>query len=553
MSWLTRRIAWLWSRLRLTENLAFAVHAGVIVAIMAYVRPLFTAKPSDKIYDTPVIAWTMLKADWLSLQRAFQGKGPPTLYLLFLVVPTVILLARRRRLLWRDFDHGKKLRNLVMLLLAMLVWSGATYDYNSYLDRGHFFDRGLLVVLGVASYFTPLAVPFALKWAYVMLKEAYVPIGLDDFDFRSIPEVLVVFSCFVWAGLFRSYRTRHFLFTGIACWASYYFAAGVAKMNVGPETWSWTLTDHVSNLSMGAHIRGWMSWVPDDKFIAFNEFVRKGDLVSTGYTMVLELGALFLFWLRPKLTRWMFVGCFSLHFGIFFLTGICFWKWMFANLVFFFWLGRGGEKPLKEMFRPALAVLVMGSLLVFYSRGRDYFFPQTGVAWYDSRMVENYLLYAIGKSGKKYFLDTGSLAPMDMHWTQGRLCYATTERSVTGIYGVGRNYSAIMALDKTDDPQEAMRLLARGKKCDNPKQQAVFDDFFKRYFRTLNKKGRQHRWLAWIGRPRHLWIFPTNEPRFEDQEPIAKVEMWREVTVYIGGKIQTLDTKRTHVVDIPAK
>lgn len=551
MSWLSPRITALSSRLRLRENLVFALHAAVIIALLFVYRPVFMSRVGEKAYKAPIIVTSLLWSDWQSLLRFFHGKGEGAVDLLFLFVPTAILLATRRRLRWTDFDHGKSLRNFICAVLAILVWSGSTADYNSYLDLGHFIDRALLVALGIGSFFTPLAVPFAVRFAFILIKEAYVPIAQDDFDFRSLPEVLTVFSCFVWASVFKSFKTRHFLFTGIACWASYYFAAGVAKMNVGPEWWSWTLTDHVSNLSMGAHIRGWASWIPDDTYIAINEAVRKGDLVSTLYTMILELGALSAFFIRPRLTRYMFVGCFALHFGIFALTGICFWKWMFANWAFFFYLGWGGKKPLEEMFRTPLAVAVLGTILVFFSRDRTYFYPQTGVAWYDSRMVENYLLYGIGQSGKRYFIDTSTLAPSDMHWTQGRLCYATRERSVTGIYGVGRNYSAIMALDKTNDPKEALRLLAKGRRCDNAKQQAVFDDFFKKYFQTLNKKGRQHRWLAWIGRPRHLWIFPKNEPKFWDQEPITRVELWREVTVYIDEKITTLETKKTHTVEIP--
>ena len=44
------------------------------------------------------------------------------------------------------------------------------------------------------SWKFPLAVPFAVKWAYVMIKESYVPIRADDFDFRAVHEVLIIFS-----------------------------------------------------------------------------------------------------------------------------------------------------------------------------------------------------------------------------------------------------------------------------------------------------------------------------------------------------------------------
>lgn len=537
--------------LRLREGAVFAAYAAILLALMALFRPMFMSLVPAASYRAPVIVWAMLRSDFLNIQRAFQGKPLGTPSLLFLVVPTLVLLVLRRRLRWTDFDSGKSLRAFVVTIVAMLAWSGATYDYNSYLDQGHFVDRALLVILAIVSYFTPLAVPFAVRWAIVMIKEAYIPITLDDFDFRPVPEVIIVFSCFLWAGLLRGFKTKHFLFAGIACWASYYYAAGVAKLRIGPEWWTWTLEDHVSNVSAGAHVRGWLSWISDDAYMAFYAVAGRADLLSTGYTMVLELGALCLFFVRPRLTRLMFLGCCTLHLGIFAMTGLCFWKWMFANIAFFIYLGRGGAKPLREMLRPAVLVFVFGAVTVFFSRGRDYFYPQTGVSWYDSPMVENYILYAIGKSGKRYFIDTRTLAPMDMHWSQGRLCYATQERSVTGIFGVTGSYNSKNALEKLDKPADVMKLIARGRKCDDPKQRAKFDDFFKRYFTTLNKKGLQHPWLRWIGRPRHVWTFPTAPDRYEVQEPVTRVELWREVTVHHGGKIHKLETKHTHTVEIP--
>lgn len=538
------------SRLRLRESLVFAAHAAVIIGIVALVRPVFMTLVPAKQYEQPVIVWAMIQADVTSLTKWLHGGRFVTPTLLFLVPPTVLLLALRKRLRWTDFDHGKELRLLVMVFIAILTWAGSTFDYNSYLDRGHFVDRGLLVALAIASYFTPLAVPFSVKWAVVMLKEPYIPIIQDDFDLRSTGELLIVFSCFVWASVHRTFRAKHALFTVIACWASYYYAAGVAKLNIGPELWSWTFDDHVTNISVGSHVRGWLSFLPDDIYLPAIAQLRRVDVGFTLYTMVLELGALFAFFVHPKVARWAFLGCFFLNFGIFLLTGICFWKWMMVNLTFYFWLKKKGAAPFREITRAPL-VIALGIALVFFSRGRDYFFPQTGVAWYDSRMVENYVFYVIGQSGKRYFLDPSYLTPMDIQWIQGRLCYATQERSVTGIYGVTRNYKAVMKLEQIARPGEAMAMLKNGRVCDDPKQRAIFDEFFKRYFKTINRSGRQHTWLTAIGRFRHLYVFPKGENMYDTQEPVTKIELWREVIVLHDDKLHKLETKLTHTVDIP--
>ncbi len=550
MGWPPSALARLQSRWRLGESLVFAAHVAFVLAVLSVFRPIFMTPVPVRQYQQSIVVRAMLDADLTSLGKWLRGGAFVTPTLLFLLAPTVLLVALRRRLRWTDFDHGKELRLLVTLIVGILAWAGSTFDYNSYLDQGHFVDRAVLVALAVASYFTPLAVPFAVRWAFVMLKEASVPIFQDDFDLRSTAELLIVFSCFLWASAFRSFRARHALFAMIGCWASYYFAAGLAKLSLGPESWSWALTDHVSNLSFGAHVRGWLSVVPDDVYLSVVAVVRKTDRALALYTTVLELGCLFLFFVHPKIARWTFLFCFFLHFGIFALTGICFWKWMFVNLAFFFWLRKKGALPLRQMTRgPLLAMF--GVVVVYFSLGHGYYLPQIGVAWYDSRMVESYVFYAVGDSGKRYFLDPSYLTPMDIQWIQGRLCYATEETSATGIYGVTRSQRIFQALEEIPRPGDAMALVKRGRKCADARQRDIFDEFFRRYFRTINRSGRQHTWLSAIGRPRHLYVFPKADLKYDTQEPVRRLELWREIIVLHGDKAHKLETKLTHTVEIP--
>ena len=108
--------------LRLREGAVFAAYAAILLALMALFRPMFMSLVPAASYRAPVIVWAMLKSDFLSIERAFQGKSLGTPSLLFLVVPTLVLLVFRRRLRWTDFDSGKSLRNFVMMLVAMLAW-----------------------------------------------------------------------------------------------------------------------------------------------------------------------------------------------------------------------------------------------------------------------------------------------------------------------------------------------------------------------------------------------------------------------------------------------
>jgi hypothetical protein len=535
-------------RLITREDLSFVLHCAVILAVLVVVRPMFTTLVPAAIYESRFVLWSMVKEDLSNLATAAQRQRPVVAPLLFLAIPTGALLFGRARIRWQDWEAGRSLRAFVMTLLIVCAWAGSTFDYNMYLDRGHGWDRLVLVGLTALSWRTPLAVPIALKCALVMMKEAYIPYNLDDFDFRPVPEVLIVFSCFVWLSLRKSFKTKHFLLTAIACWACYYYAAGVAKANYGPP-WSWLKEDHLSNLSFGGYVRGWLGFIPEPTFVSINAFVRHFDRALTWFTFVLEMGALVFFFLHPFTTRLWFLLCALFHIGIFLLTGIFFWKWIVACFAFWFFLRRGGAPILRQTFRPL--VILAGIAMVFFSRDRIYFFPQTGVAWYDTRMVENYQIYAIGPSGRSWLVDPSDIRPMEMHWVMGKLCDATSEKTITGIYGVTGSYATMTALERLKEPNEAVKLVSRGRGCRDEKQQKLFEDFMIRYFGNLNRRGRKWRWTRVVGRPTHLWVWPRGGDLYAVQERVERIELWREIVVNQGGAVHHLDRRMVVEVAIP--
>ena len=529
------------------EDVRFILHCVFLLWLLSLLRPMFSAMVPRASYESPVIVWSLIRDDLTRVVVAALQHRLPSLHVLFLVVPTLVILITRRRVTWRAWESGYSLRALVMLMLFLLAWTGATFEYNIYLHQGHVVDRLLLVALVALSWRTPLAVPFAARWAIIMIEEAYVPIPIDDFDFRPVGEILIVFSCFTWASIRRSFATKHFLLVALGVWASYYYVAGVAKINYGPA-WSWLRDNHLSNIAINAHIRGWLGFVPDPIFLAFASVARRVDIVLAGFTLVVELGALVCF-VHPRALRAWLMLCFVLNGGIFLFTGIFFWKWMATSLAFWFFLRRGGAAMAKKMCREK-AVVLFAIVIVYYSRERLYYHPQLGVAWYDSRFLENYILYAVAPSGEKYLVSPSYITPMETHWVQGRLCYATTERSLTGIYGTIGNYNAMMRLEGATSPGEALKMLNSSGRCTNPKRRELFDQFFIRYFGNLNRYGRSLRWLRWVEMPTHLWVQPRGN-LYEEQEPVERIELWRELVVNQGGALHRLETKKVHEVPIP--
>jgi len=535
------------------------VHVAILLALVSLLRPMFFRAVGEAHYRAPSILASMVRSDLGLIATAAKRHSPAISEALHFLVPTILFFLAKRRLRWTDWEHGKSLRIPVMAVVLMLAWSGATADYNNYLARFHGTDRLLLVAFAALSWRYPIFVPLAVRWGIVMIKEAYVPIPQDDFDFRAPAEFAAVFGVFVWASFSRSFKPAHFLIAGIGSFASYYYSAGLAKWNFGPAH-SWLMENHVSSLAVGGYVRGWASFVPESWFIGVIEIARKTDRELQGYTLFIELGSLVGFFLHKRLTRWWFLGCALLNLGIFVMSGVFFWKWMTLSFVAFFWMGRSG-KPLVGRLHEYKLALLLGVASIYWGNERIWYYPQTHVVWYDTRLTHDFELYAVGQSGTKYLIQPNFFAPSDMHFTQGRLCYASdTARSQTGIYGTTGGLGTVKQLDKFATAEQGLAMAERGRICKDVKLQARFNDFIRAFFQNLNRNGKRQTWIDWIGRPDHLQAYPHAHlldeasnplPIFDAQEKVVSVEMWQNNAYHHGGKLHRSQPKLVHTVPIP--
>lgn len=534
------------------EAFSALLHVAALLALVSLGRPLFFRGVSESHYKAASVFGSMLRSDFAAIATGAARHQPVWPELAGFFVPIALFFLAKRKLRWTDWEHGKNLRVIVMLVVLMLCWSGSTAPYNAYLGRTHGLDRVLLVATGLLSLRWPVFVPLAVRMAIVMIKEAYVPIPLDDFDFRAPAELVVIFAIFSWASFSRSFKPAHFLIVGVGSFAAYYYWAGVAKHNYTPG--DWLSENHVSNISVASYVRGWLSFLPESTYLGLAAFARKLDYFFLFYTLVVELGALVAFYVEKRLTRLWFLGCFLLNFGIFSMTGICFWKWFTVSVGFFVWIGWRGYPLIERMLEYKLP-LILAVAAIFWANNRVWYYPQTHVIWWDTRFTENYEIYAIGASGQRYLVPPTEIKPMDMHFTQGRLCYATDkERTLTGIYATSGSYATMKRLEAAS-AEEAFKMFERSGSC--KKEQGKFDEFMKRYFGNLNRGGRKLRWMDWIDRPKHLWVFPKGELNggdnvvYDGQEKVAKIELWLTLVQHQDGKLHRSEPRLTHTVEIP--
>lgn len=541
-----------WARRQVSkEALSALLHVAVLLILLALTRPLFFQAVDAKHYEAWSIYLSMVQTD-LQVIAASAPKNTPTIpQILTFLVPMFVFLAVGRKLRWTDWDHGKALRIFVCGVLLMLCWSGATSPYHMYLDRSHGLDRLILVACGLLTLRFPIFAPLTAKLAIVMIKEAYIPTLLDDFDFRAPAELVSIFGVFVWCSLSRTFRPAHFLIASTASFASFYYLAGVAKARIAGGMW---FTDnHVSNLTPAGYVRGWLSFVPEHMMMAVARVARELDWLFQSYTLFIEVGAILGMFAFRRLTRWWYLGCAILNLGIFVMSGINFWKWMTASFLAFFWMGRRGKPLVDQMFEYRLPHL-LAIASIYFSSMRIWFFP-TPVAWFDTRLTENYEIYAIGESGQRYLVPGTYFRPSDMHWSQGALCYATNEHSMTGIYATG-SYGTSKLLDKLT-PEQLWKKHAQAKTCKH-KNRARYDKFMKRFFKNINRYGgRRWTFLEWFGRPKHIWIYPKGSLNggdnitFDAQEKVKTIELWVNLAFLYEGELHRTEPHLAHTVEIP--
>jgi hypothetical protein len=548
-----RALAWLKSQVPNRDDASFILHCAAILVLLTIVRPMFHAAVPPAAYEHKSVTWGLLSADVNTIISAAQGQRPAVPRLAFVLVPTLLLALSKRRPRWQDWECGHALRGMVMVIMAGLCWAGAAFDYNLFLDRGHGWDRLLLLALLALSWRTPVAVPPFGALVIVMIREAANPIGHDEFDWRPIAELLALFAAFVWLSFKRTFNSRHFVFLALALLASYYWAAGRAKVTNGPE-WSWVLENSLANLSASGYVHGWLGFVPEGTASAFHKLLRHFNVPMAVFTLCIELGSLLVFCPVRKVARGWWLLAATLHTGIFLLSGIFFWKWIVADVAIWWFLRHGGAQ-VHARFAKRLVLFAFGVLLLVYSVHRIYFYPQTRVFWYDTRMNELYHVFAVGESGQRYLVDPQYFSPMDAQMAMDNHCFLSDERRLTAVYGTTGSFGTFKALEAMKSPDDLAKIRqSRGGNCKKPEQAKNFDAFVSRFFRNLNrKKKRPWRFLSLVGRPHHLWTQRQDGPFFDKNERVVRVEVERQYVVHLQDGFHRLPSELIHSVDVPAR
>ena len=126
------------------RDVSAVLHCAFLIGMMVYVRPMFSAAVPRQSYEARTIIWDLVQRDVNAIVAMAAGKrgiGAPRI--LFLVIPTLLLLLRRRSLKWTRWEGGRTLRLFIFAFLLPLAWTAGPG-----LTEAVWFVGGLLVLVG---------------------------------------------------------------------------------------------------------------------------------------------------------------------------------------------------------------------------------------------------------------------------------------------------------------------------------------------------------------------------------------------------------------------
>ncbi len=451
------------------------------------------------------------EASYRSFSITIAALRTPGLLLLVLG-PAGVVVWLQRGLRWSDIPEGRLVRVVVLAAAGSLTVHFALYEPNWFLGQFHLVDRVLLISLVVLAWWRPIALlPFTILGA-VIASQFAVPLGRYTWnDKRLVFDVMLLFAIAAGAGLMRRREgLRAFVGALGVLVVSWYLIAGVGKIAL-----SWPGREELSNMTRSAYLAGWLT---ESSVGRAAELLAGLNGVLVPLTIAVEVAAVLLLAGR-RCALAVLLATQGLHLGVFFVSGIFFWKWMVLEAALIIFFARCDRTTLAG-FGPGLVLLALP-----FAALSPRLFGVSTLAWYDTPYSVNLHLEAVGASGSVYRLAPRDLAPYDVLLTQGRLGFLAKPPMLVGSVGT------VLDWDIASQLNQARRV---SDLADTEAELAVsqYDEAdardFDRFLRARIRKWRDQPSLRppphiWTGRPPTFMNVPLVD--FDGQEAVEEVRV----------------------------
>lgn len=422
------------------------------------------------------------------------------LFLAGVLVTLSPIITKKRFSDFNQLHFTSEERGLLFLVSFILSWELCTYDHNYYLESAFYFDRILLFVLPFVIWRLPVFVPLYVAFAFVYRSQFNYPVdGFDLFDKRLLFDILMMFTALSYVRIYFRNINLPFLYLVLCIIASGYFVSGLSKLTMSPHGYEWLWYNELSDFFLNARTRGWLPAMSKESIHSIWIFLNKYGLYLQLFVLLLELSSLFLL-KNFRLCIWLLIGMSLMHFGIFLVGSMLFWKWMAVDLIMALLLVRARyalERKIfsQHLFRTSIIIIISSVIWL-----RPY-----PIGWFDTKVNQYFTYEAEDLSGAVTQIHKNDLDPFHQ-WFQYDKFLFLVDKPCWPVSGFG--YTAKYKIQKqlNELPSDSIANCSSGF-CVNqfdPKKKKKFDDFIKVYFTNRNKLNGRGVSFSVLKPPHHL-------------------------------------------------
>lgn len=321
-----------------------------------------------------------------------------------------------------------------------------------------------------------------------------------------------------------------FWITLLALIGANYFIPAVAKIHISPNYHEWITENDLSVHAAFAYGRGWLSFLSEPTHQSILSFYEKYSVGICVATMVIELGALFLLANRLFAITFLLLFC-CFHLGVFFESGIFFWKWISFNVALAVCL-----MVFKNSFNKRLFTTRNFAASVFLIVFSLYLFNPVQLGWWDYRYKNEFVYSVEDNQGRGFRISGSQLKPYEQVFTFQRLFFLVPDTvPVINYFKLG--YAGFNYLNRVTNVDSVKAFLRQSTyKPYNATKVAQFDHFCQKYFMAKNNAIAQHNVLKQLDiTPEHIWTTKFLKNQYPGNVPIRKFRIdFRQY--YCGNK-----------------
>lgn len=478
----------------------------------------------------------------------------PKALLLCLVVLFYFGCFRIKSITWDSLSGVVVIRNFVALVVAVLAWKYSTYEVNFFFGELHLADRAAVLLLAIMAWRSPFYVLPFVAAVLVVLGQFNYPIGgYTTTDQKPLFDVLILFSVYLLVFLIKPVDARCFVILALSLHASNYFIPGISKLEISPNYTEWLRFNDLSNLIVSAYGNGWMNILPQQLVLDIAVVVRSFNAMLLVSVLAIQVLALLIL-MQKRIAALLLLAFEALHIGIFICSGIFFWKWIILNLGFIYLLRRYEPEDSTSLYSKRNLFISVCVILA-----SPVFFHPPSLAWFDSRLNNNFDFIAISEKGQEFKLNLNEFAPYDQVFAQNRFYYTVDAPIVTGTFGTigkqqhfysdgiffkslvkcemesgGQDFYLYRGISGSDSESISDFQVLYGDnqyKADRVKR---LQELLAAFIGDLNEQNTVERVLELIGSPYHIYA-PGNGQSIDGR--IVKIRVERYSTYYDGEAV----------------